>query len=182
MPKSPDNLVWIDLEMTGLDPDQCHILEIATIVTTANLEVLAEGPVLVVHNDERQLASLSDWSREHFTANGLLDRVRASGVDAREAEAQTMAFLQDWTLPRQSPLCGNSIHTDRHFLWRHMRQLHDHLHYRNVDVSTIKEVVRRWYPRQIDPPAKAGLHEALADIRESIQELKYYRDAFIAPR
>ena len=182
MPKSPDHLVWIDLEMTGLDPDVCHILEIATLVTTGDLEILAEGPVLVIHNDEAQLATLSDWSRAQFTQSGLLDRVRASDVGIEEAQARTLAFLREWTLPRTSPLCGNSIHTDRHFLWRRMRDLHDHLHYRNVDVSSIKEVLRRWYPRAYDPPPKAGLHEALIDIRESIEELRYYRDAFLAPR
>jgi oligoribonuclease len=182
MPKSPDHLVWIDLEMTGLDPDTCHILEIATIVTDDDLEILAEGPVLVVHNDEEQLATLSDWSREHFSANGLLERVRSSPMDVAAAEEATLAFLADWTVPRMSPLCGNSIHTDRHFLWRRMRRLHDHLHYRNVDVSTIKEVLKRWYPRAYEPPRKAGLHEALADVRESIAELRYYRDAFMRPR
>ncbi len=182
MPKHPDHLVWIDLEMTGLDPDVCHVIEIATIVTDENLKILAEGPVIAIHNDERQLATLSEWSRDQFGRNGLLDRVRASSIDVVEAEARTLAFLEDWTLPRQSPLCGNSIHTDRHFLWRHMRRLHDHLHYRNVDVSTIKEVVRRWYPRAYDPPPKAGLHEALTDIRESIEELRYYREAFLGPR
>jgi oligoribonuclease len=176
------NLVWIDLEMTGLDADRCTILEIATLVTDSELNVLAEGPELVIHNDEVQLESLSDWSRDTFTRSGLLDRVRASTVDVAEAERRTLAFVRAYSPERASPLCGNSVHTDRQFLYRHMRALHDHLHYRNVDVSTVKELLRRWYPDRYAPPPKAGLHEALADIRESIRELRYYRDAFIAPR
>ena len=177
-----DNLVWIDLEMTGLDPDRCFIIEIATVITDTELNLLAEGPSLVVHNTEQQLESLSEWSQEHFSKSGLLDRVRASEVDVAEAEAQTLAFVREWTEPRQSPLCGNSVHADRHFLFRHMRTLHDHLHYRNVDVSSVKEVLKRWYPKAFDPPPKAGKHEALADIHESVRELRYYRDAFMAPR
>ena len=182
MPRSARNLVWIDLEMTGLDHEACHILEIATIVTNSELEVLAEGPNLVVHADEAALATLSDWSRKHFTKSGLLDRVVQEGVPMAEAEAKTLAFVRRWTDARTAPLCGNSVHTDRAFLYRQMRTLHDHLHYRNVDVSTFKEVLGRWFPKQIHAPAKAGKHEALADIRESIAELRYYREAFIAPR
>lgn len=173
------NLAWIDLEMTGLDPDACFILEIATLVTTQDLELVAEGPVLVIHNDEAQLATLSDWSRRTFTASGLLDRVRASPVSAAAAEEATLAFLAQHTLPRTSPLCGNSVHTDRQFLWRHMRRLHDHLHYRNVDVSSWKEMLRRWYPARYKPPVKAGSHVALADVHESVAELRYYRQAFL---
>lgn len=177
-----DNLVWIDLEMTGLDPDRCFIIEIATVITDSHLELLAEGPSIVVHNTEEQLESLSDWSRDHFGRSGLLDRVRASAVDVREAEARTLEFVRKWTDVRRSPLCGNSVHADRQFLYRHMRTLHDHLHYRNVDVSSLKEMLRRWYPQAYRPPRKAGRHEALADIHESVEELRYYRDAFIAPR
>jgi oligoribonuclease len=173
------NLAWVDLEMTGLDPDACFILEIATLVTTQGLELVAEGPVLVVHGGEAELATLSAWSRETFTASGLLDRVRASTVTVADAEAQTLAFLAKHTDPRTSPLCGNSIHTDRQFLYRHMRKLHDHFHYRNLDVSSWKEVLRRWYPKRYAPPAKAGSHAALADVHESVAELRYYRDAFL---
>lgn len=176
------NLVWIDLEMTGLDPDRCHILEMATIVTDSNLEIVAEGPDIVVHNTEAQLETLSDWSRETFTASGLLDRVRASEVDVARAQARTLAFLGEHCEPRSSPLCGNSVHMDRQFLYRHMRALHDFLHYRNVDVSTLKELLQRWFPESCRPPTKAGNHVALADIRESIAELRYYREAFIRPR
>jgi len=171
----------MDLEMTGLDPDVCHILEIATVVTTADLEVVAQGPALVIHNDEAQLATLSDWSREHFGASGLLGRVRASPVTLADAEALTLTFLREHCVERTSPLCGNSIHTDRAFLWRRMRRLHDFLHYRNVDVSTLKEVLRRWYPRRYAPPPKSETHEALRDVHESIEELRHYRQTFFRP-
>lgn len=182
MPPSEKNLVWIDLEMTGLDSDRCHILEIATIVTDSHLEILAEGPNLVVHADDAILETLSDWSREHFTKSGLLDRCRASRITREEAERQTLAFLEEHCVPGKSPLCGNSVHNDRAFLVRHMPDLTAFLHYRIIDVSSFKEVLGRWHPDHLAPPAKAGLHEALADIRESIEELRYYRDAFITPR
>lgn len=175
------HLVWIDLEMTGLDPDHCHIIEIATIVSTSQLELVAEGPDIRIHAGETELATLSDWSREHFTASGLLEACAASPTKLREAEEQTLAFLREHCKEGKSPLCGNSVHTDRAFLYRHMRELHDFLHYRNVDVSSFKEVLRRWYPKDYDPPRKAGKHEALADIRESIDELRYYRRAFLRP-
>ncbi|MDJ0522603.1 MAG: oligoribonuclease [Planctomycetota bacterium] len=175
------NLVWIDLEMTGLEPERCFILEIATIITTSELETIAEGPTLVVHNTEEQLATLSEWSLENFTKSGLLDRVRASEINHAEAERQTLEFIQEHCPRRSAPLCGNSIHTDRAFLYSRMRTLHDYLHYRNVDVSSFKEVLRRWYPDAYAPPTKAGKHEALADIRESIEELRYYRKAFLRP-
>lgn len=164
--------------MTGLDPARCHILEIATLVTDGNLAVIAEGPEIVVHATEEELESLSDWSREHFTRSGLLDRVRASKVDVQEAQDRTLAFLEEHTKPRISPLCGNSVHTDRAFLFSRMRALHDFMHYRNVDVSTLKEVVRRWYPTTFKPPRKSGSHEARRDVLESVDELRYYREVF----
>lgn len=178
MSKKSERLIWIDLEMTGLDPDRCHILEIATVVTDGQLELVAEGPNLVVHQDEAALTTLSDWSRERFTASGLLDRVRASQIDLAEAEALTLAFVQEHCRPRQSPLCGNSVHTDRSFLRRGMPELYEFLHYRNIDVSSVKELVKRWYPKRYDPPKKTGSHEALADILESVRELAYYRETF----
>lgn len=175
-------LVWVDLEMTGLDPDRCHVLEIATVVTDADLRVLEVGPDVVIHASEDALGTLSDWSRETFAASGLLARVRASPVTVRDAEQVTLAFLSRHTGPRLSPLCGNSIHTDRAFLRRWMPALHDFLHYRNVDVSTLKEIVRRWYPGRFQPPPKASRHEARADVLESIEELRYYRRTFfVAP-
>ena len=127
---------------------------------------------------EEELETLSDWSREQFTRSGLLDRVRASTVSGAEAEAMTLAFLRETCTPHKSPLCGNSVHTDRAFLWRGMRSLHDFMHYRNIDVSSLKEVLRRWYPTRFRPPTKANSHEALTDIRESVAELRYYRETF----
>jgi oligoribonuclease len=180
-PPKEDLLVWIDLEMTGLDPDRCHILEIASLVTDSGLQVLATGPNLVIHQGEAELATLSDWSREHFGRSGLLDRVRASTVSCAAAEEATLAFLRPLTTAGRSPLCGNSVHNDRAFLRTRMPSLHAHLHYRNVDVSSIKEMVRRWYPDRFSPPRKSEAHEALTDIRESVEELRYYRDHFFRP-
>lgn len=179
MPQDPANLIWLDLEMTGLDPDRCCIIEIASLVTNIDLEILAEGPNLVVHATEEELETLSDWSREFFTKNGLLDRVRAATTTRAEAEARTLEFIKEWVPEGASPLCGNSIHNDRAFLWRQMRELHDYCHYRNVDVSTLKHVLKAWYPNRYQPPAKAASHEALQDIRESVAELKYYRQTFM---
>ena len=176
------NLVWIDLEMTGLDPDRCFVLEIASIVTNSDLEVIEEGPSIEIRSGDVELATLSDWSKEHFTRSGLLDRCRRSTIDVVQAELATLRFLERHCVKGASPLCGNSVHTDRAFLYRHMRALHDFLHYRNIDVSSVKEVLRRWYPDAYAPPPKAEQHVALVDIRESIEELAYYRDAFIAPR
>ena len=181
MAGASDKLVWIDLEMTGLEPQDCFILEIASLITYADLEIVAEGPNLVVHNSEEQLKSLSEWSRNQFGPSGLLDRVRASDVSLAEAEARTLDFVKQHVDVRASPLCGNSVHNDRAFLHRHMRELHDFLHYRNVDVSTIKELVHRWYPGQVIPPPKSDSHQALADIHESVAELGYYRDTFFLP-
>jgi len=179
--QSDKNLVWIDLEMTGLDPDRCFIIEIATLITDSELNLIAEGPELVIRNSEAQLESLSDWSRNTFTKSGLLERVRASDVELAEEQRLTLEFVREHCAERSAPLCGNSIHTDRHFLYRHMSELNEFLHYRNVDVSSFKEVLRRWYPERYKPPTKAGKHEALADIRESIAELRYYRTAFLDP-
>lgn len=175
-------LVWIDLEMTGLDADHCHILEIASLITDGDLNILAEGPNLVLHQDEDQLSTLSDWSREHFTASGLIERARASTVSLADAELATLEFVARHCPQSKSPLCGNSIHSDRAFLARHMTRLHDWLHYRNVDVSTVKEIARRWYGPSFQPPKKADSHVALTDIRESVAELRYYRDTFFIPR
>jgi oligoribonuclease len=182
MPPSRENLVWIDLEMTGLEPDTCFIMEIASLVTDSELEIIAEGPSLVVHNSEAQLETLSEWSRDFFGRNGLIERVRASTVDVADAERQTLDFVREHTLPGVAPLCGNSVHHDRAFLLRHMPRLCEHLHYRIIDVSTIKELVDRWYPAsEIAPPPKAESHQALADIRESVAELRYLRQVFFRP-
>lgn len=182
MPATSDRLVWIDLEMTGLDPTRCVIIEIATLVTDSELNLVAEGPQIAINTSDAELTTLSDWSRDTFTKSGLLERCRASTVSRAEAEERTLAFLAQHVLPNTSPLCGNSIWNDRQFLWYGMRRLHDHMTYRNVDVSSFKEMLRRWHPKEWAPPAKKSLHDALADIRESVEELRFCRDRFIAPR
>ena len=170
------------MEMTGLDPTRCHVLEIATLVTDANLALVAEGPAIVLHATADELLSLSDWSRDTFTKSGLLDRVRSSTISRAEGEARTLAFLREHVSPQTAPLCGNSVWNDRMFLVHQMRGLHEFLHYRNVDVSSFKEVIRRWHPNHYSPPSKRNKHDALTDIHESLEELRYYRDRFIAPR
>jgi oligoribonuclease len=170
------NLVWIDLEMTGLDPDNCVILEIATIVTDSRLNELALGPELALATSEELLQGMDEWNQTHHSASGLLERVRASTVTMQEAERLTLDFLKPYTNLRESPLCGNSIGQDRRFLLKHMPTLHDWFHYRSVDVSTIKELSRRWYPQHMQPPSKKGAHRALDDIRESIAELRFYKE------
>ena len=172
------HLVWIDLEMTGLDPDAERILEIATIVTDADLNILAEGPVFCIRQSEKLLGAMDDWNIEHHGASGLIDLVRKKGVTEREAELRTLTFLKDWIGENEAPLCGNSIGLDRRFLARYMPELEDSLHYRNVDVSTIKELAGRWRPDLADGVIKQNVHRALDDIKESIEELKYYRQHF----
>ncbi|MEK6748684.1 MAG: oligoribonuclease [Pseudomonadota bacterium] len=169
------NLIWIDLEMTGLNPDQDRIIEIATIVTDAQLNILEEGPVLAVHQDAATLATMDDWNQKQHGKSGLLQRVRQSTVTEAQAQAQTLAFLQRWVPARKSPMCGNSICQDRRFLFRTMPELEQFFHYRNLDVSTLKELARLWAPSVLEGLKKAGSHLALDDIRESIQELAYYR-------
>jgi oligoribonuclease len=172
-------LAWMDLEMTGLDPDTHVIVEIATIITDDQLQIVAEGPDLIVHASEEDLAHMDDVVVRMHTESGLLDRIRASELSLADAGAQTLAFLQEHIpVPRSVPLCGNSIGTDRRFLAKHLPEIEDHLHYRSVDVSTIKELAKRWMPSLLKgAPAKVGSHRALDDIRESIDELRYYREA-----
>ncbi len=173
------HLVWMDMEMTGLDPEKERILEIATIVTNSDLEVVAEGPVLAVKQPESLLEAMDDWNRSHHGASGLLARVREQGVAEREAEAATLAFLEAHVAKKRSPLCGNTIWQDRRFLARYMPTLEDYLHYRMVDVSSIKELVQRWRPDLVGGFSKKNEHTALADVRESIAELRYYREHFL---
>jgi oligoribonuclease len=175
MAQSDRNLVWVDLEMTGLDPDRDTILEIATLVTDSELEVIEEGPVWAIHQPDEVLAAMDDWNREHHGASGLTARVRESKVALRDAEQGTLAFVRRHCPARTSPLCGNSICQDRRFLARYMPELEAYLHYRNLDVSTVKELVRRWYPETLQAPEKKHHHLALDDIRESIEELRFYR-------
>lgn len=168
-------LIWLDMEMTGLDPERESVLEIATLITTGDLEVIAEGPDLVVHQPPELLDAMDAWNTEHHGASGLTAQSLASTISVAEAEQQTLAFLRQHVQPGKSPLCGNSIGQDRRFLVRYMPELERFFHYRNVDVSTIKELTKRWYP---DLPAfgKSEAHRALDDIRESVAELRWYRE------
>jgi oligoribonuclease len=177
--RDADNLIWIDLEMTGLNTDSDHIIEIATVVTDKHLLVLGEGPVLAIHQPDHVLNAMDEWNRKQHGGSGLTERVRISMVTAAEAEERTIAFLSRWISPGKSPMCGNSICQDRRFLAREMPQLERYFHYRNLDVSTLKELARRWAPAVFDGMRKASMHLALDDIRESIDELKYYRERFL---
>lgn len=174
-------LVWIDLEMTGLDPRTDRILEIATIVTDSELNILVEGPVIAVHQPQTVLDTMNEWCVKTHTHTGLVDRVQKSTVTEQEAEQQTLAFLSQHLTPGQSPMCGNTIGQDRRFLFNYMTELHDFFHYRNIDVSTLKELARRWKPELLNTLKKEGTHKALDDIRESIQEMQHYRKHFIVP-
>ncbi|MFJ5506604.1 oligoribonuclease [Pectobacterium carotovorum] len=174
-----NNLIWIDLEMTGLNPDHDRIIEIATLVTDANLNVLAEGPVMAVHQSDSQLALMDDWNVRTHGASGLTERVKASTTDERAAELETLAFLQKWVPAGKSPICGNSIGQDRRFLFRYMPELEAYFHYRYLDVSTLKELARRWKPEILTGFKKQGTHQAMDDIRESLAELAYYRENFL---
>lgn len=170
-----NNLIWLDLEMTGLDPFTDRILEIATLVTNSNLEVIAEGPVVAIHQPVEVLAGLDDWNRQHHGASGLLDRVRLSETDEAGAESCTLEFLARYVPASASPLCGNSICQDRRFLARWMPRLESYCHYRNLDVSTLKILAQRWAPEVASSFKKSGQHLALEDVRESIAELRHYR-------
>ncbi|HEY8521681.1 MAG TPA: oligoribonuclease [Gammaproteobacteria bacterium] len=174
-----DRLIWIDLEMTGLDPDRDSIIEIATIVTDKDLTVLAEGPVCAIHQPESVLAAMDDWNKRHHGASGLLDRVRASAIDEAKAEQETLAFLRQYVDQGTSPMCGNSVCQDRRFLARHMPELAAYFHYRNLDVSTLKILARLWLPEVADRFEKQSVHLALADIHDSIRELRFYREHFL---
>jgi oligoribonuclease len=181
-PPSSAPLVWVDLEMTGLDPARHVIIEVASIVTDAHLNVIAEGPVLAVRRTDEELARIDEWSLRTHKASGLLARVRESAVDIAEAERRTLDFVREYVGEKASPLCGNSVHQDRLFIAREMPAFDAYLHYRIVDVSSVKELVRRWYPFSLQAPNKKGSHLALDDIRESIEELRWYRQrVFAAP-
>jgi oligoribonuclease len=175
VPADPNNLVWIDMEMTGLVPDSDRILEIALLVTDSQLEVLAEGPVLVVHQPGEALEAMDSWNRSVHAKSGLIEKVRASTLCEADAERLALEFLAQHVPAGASPMCGSSICQDRRFLARWMPKLEAHFLYRNLDVSTLKELVRRWRPESMKGLVKEGKHEALADILESIEELKYYR-------
>jgi oligoribonuclease len=179
MPQDQNNLAWLDMEMTGLDPERDRIIEVAIVITNARLDAVAEAPVLVVHQPESVLAAMDDWNKSTHGKSGLLDRVRASRLAEADVEERMLAFLAEHVPSRVSPMCGNSICQDRRFLARSMPRLEAYFHYRNLDVSTLKELVRRWKPELAKGVTKQGKHEALADIHESIEELRYYREHFI---
>ena len=173
------NLVWVDMEMTGLDPDRDRVIEIAAIVTDPNLNVLAEGPVFVIHQPDEVLDAMDAWNKGTHGRSGLIERVKASTVTEAQAADEMVAFLKQYVPAGKSPMCGNSICQDRRFMARHMPTLETFFHYRNVDVSTLKELCRRWRPELIAGFKKHQLHTALADIRESVEELRYYRQHFM---
>ncbi len=179
MQKDSNNLVWIDLEMTGLDPDNDLIIEIATVITDKDLNILAEGPVMAVHQSDEALAAMDEWNQKHHGQSGLIERVKASTIDDAEAEQRTLSFLKQWVPESTSPICGNSIGQDRRFLYHYMPELEKFFHYRNLDVSTLKELAARWAPQIQKGFDKESSHVALEDIKESIEELRYYREHFI---
>jgi oligoribonuclease len=179
MPQDANHLAWLDMEMTGLDPDRDRIIEVAVVITDSQLATVAEGPVLVVHQADAVLEAMDDWNKSTHRKSGLVDRVRASALTEAAAEAQMLAFLAEHVPAKASPMCGNSICQDRRFLARWMPRLEAHFHYRNLDVSTLKELARRWRPELARGVVKQGKHEALADIYESVEEMKFYREKFL---
>ena len=181
MAQNADNLIWIDLEMTGLDPSRDRIIEIATIVTDPYLNILAEGPVLAIHQNEAVLDRMDEWNTRQHGQSGLIQRVRESRITETEAEHKTLAFLREWVPERRSPMCGNSICQDRRFMARLMPELEAWFHYRNLDVSTLKELARRWAPSVAEGYTKESSHLALDDIRDSIDEMRYYREQLFRP-
>ena len=181
MPQDPNRLIWIDMEMTGLKPDADRILEVALVITDHDLVPIAEAPVWVVHQEDAILAGMDSWNQSTHGRSGLVDKVKASKLDEPAIEAAALDFLRQHVGPKLSPMCGNSICQDRRFLARWMPSLEDYFHYRNLDVSTLKELARRWKPEVLKGVPKEGKHEALADVYESIAELRYYREQFVRP-
>jgi oligoribonuclease len=179
MAQDQNNLVWLDMEMTGLDPDRDRIIEVAIVVTDSQLNALSQAPVLVIHQPDAALGAMDDWNKSTHARSGLIDKVKASTLGEAAAEEQLIAFLAQHVPAKTSPMCGNSICQDRRFLARYMPRLEAYFHYRNLDVSTLKELVKRWKPEVGKGLVKQGKHEALADIHESIDELKYYREHFL---
>ena len=179
MAQDSSNLIWIDLEMTGLDTERDQVIEIATIVTDSNLNILAEGPMLAIHQPAEVMEAMDEWNTRQHGGSGLTERVRKSDLSEADAEARTLAFLKQHVSAGASPMCGNSICQDRRFLARCMPRLETYFHYRNLDVSSLKELVKRWAPDLADGLVKRGKHLALDDIRDSIDELSYYREHFL---
>jgi len=182
MMKKKNHLVWLDMEMTGLDPDKERIIELAIIITDAKLNIVEEGPNLVIHQPSRVLKAMDQWNQSHHSQSGLIEAVQKSKLNVGDVEKKALNFVKKYCFPKISPLCGNSIHHDKRFLRRYMPRLHDYFHYRLIDVSTIKEVIQRWYPGRPKLLHKADCHRALSDIRESIQELKFYLQHYFKPQ
>lgn len=176
--RKKSNLVWIDLEMTGLSPENDRIIEIATIVTDIHLRIVGEGPEIVIHQSDERLNAMDEWNQKTHGESGLIEKVKESTIDEQEAERRTLAFVRRYATKNRSPLCGNAICQDRRFLDRYMPELSNYLHYRHLDVSTIKELAKRWRPELIDNQHKKSKHRAKDDILESIEELRRYRDSF----
>ena len=176
MSASNDHLIWIDLEMTGLNPEKDRIIEIATLITDSDLTMVAEGPPFVIHQSDELLSGMDEWNTKQHNASGLVTRVKESVIDEQKAEAETIKFLEQYVVAGKSPMCGNSVWQDRRFLTRYMPQLENYFHYRMVDVSTLKELALRWAPKIYNGLKKESRHLALDDIRESVTELRYYRD------
>jgi oligoribonuclease len=179
MAADANNLIWVDIEMSGLDPEVEKVLEVAVVVTDTQLNTVAEGPVLVVHQPNAVLDAMDAWNKNTHAKSGLIERVRASAFSEADVDARLVDFLQQYVPAGVSPLCGNSVHQDRRFMVRYLPRFEAHFHYRNLDVSTLKELMRRWKPELAAGMTKHGRHEALADIYESIDELKYYREHFL---
>lgn len=177
--QNTQNLIWIDLEMTGLNPDKNVIIEIASLITDSQLNMLAEGPAIAIYQPSDILATMDEWNTTQHGQSGLIDRVKQSKINTAEAEALTLAFIKQWVPANCSPICGNSICQDRRFLYRHMPQLEAYFHYRNLDVSTLKELAARWCPELLKGFKKKNNHLAMDDIKDSLAELKYYKDNFI---
>ncbi len=171
-------MVWIDMEMTGLDPEKEGIIEMATIVTDSELNILEEGPELVIHQSNKLLKKMDAWNQNQHNKSGLVEKVKKSKVTVKRAESKTLTFIKKYCLRKKAALCGNSVHHDRRFIIKYMPKLNDYLHYRLVDVSTVKDLVRRWYPKNKSLPKKKETHRALSDIRESIEELRFYRKTY----
>ncbi|GHU11499.1 oligoribonuclease [Betaproteobacteria bacterium] len=179
MAQDPNHLIWLDMEMTGLEPDRDRIIEIGLVITNSNLDIVAEAPVIAVHQPDAVLDAMDEWNTSTHGRSGLTGRVRASTISEAEAEATMVAFLEQWVPKGASPMCGNTVSQDRRFLVRYMPSFEGWFHYRNLDVSTLKELAKRWNPEVYKGVKKAGAHTALADILESIDELRHYRETFL---